>query len=614
MKRLVSTDFIQVRRITVKKILKRLLCVVLSLLILVSIGAYTLASAIGNVKILSLKEQTTSSVSIQWTQVSGARGYRIYRYVLSEGKWKAYKTLGATSFVDENIIAGEVYYYKVKAYQYVNRKAVFSNSYSNTLKVVIAPGKVTGLKAASVSDEAITLSWTKVNNATGYRVYKYNNSSEKYEAVVTTTKTSYTVKNLNPTTTYKFVVKAYRKHGKVSFGANSSVLTVATKVGAVSGFAQKYAFNNGYTLSWKKLSGATGYQIYKYDASANKWFKIKTTTALSYSPSGDSALSGDKFIIRAYVRAGGKYTYGPFSSQVVAYRIPAVPENLAVAKNSNNGITLTWSKVNNVSGYIVYSYSAKNGTWSTVGTTATNSFSVNNIAVSDTYKYAVSSFINSSGKNIISNRCESVSIFFDSGNEPSNSQLSALEKRGIFGYLYDSEEKCFYTSADPWQRVVGYNEAFDVMAPMSLIDFDTMRLKFDYQDKKWMIQLWKGQYGLLFYGAEVGVYTMPKDRVVEHYDCASDDEMLKMSMNFYEYETKFFGDSGWEKKFSRPYGYYWWCTGFLPGSRYNKYHTFMLEMRITMKDSEMLNGVTAALKENGISYTVNGLDVMFTYA
>ena len=188
-----------------------------------------------------------------------------------------------------------------------------------------------------------------------------------------------------------------------------------------------------------------------------------------------------------------------------------------------------------------------------------------------------------------------------------------LSETGIAGYLFDSKEKCFYTASDPWQRIVGYNELFDIFSEVAFIDFDTVRFKFDYKNKNWMIQIWKGQYGLLFYGAEIGVYNKPMDRKVAHYDSVNDNDRLQMSMDFYEYEKGFLSKGEWVKKFSRPYDYYWWCTGFIPGNRDNKFDRLRVDTRITAKDYDMLSALTKAIEKQGIDYKVKGLDVILTY-
>lgn len=187
---------------------------------------------------------------------------------------------------------------------------------------------------------------------------------------------------------------------------------------------------------------------------------------------------------------------------------------------------------------------------------------------------------------------------------------SIFQDKGLAGYLFNSEGNFFFTGDDPWQRNFGYNQAFDTAAPFVSIYMDTMRLKFRYGDKDWMIQFWKGQYGLAFVGAEIGVYTKPIDRQVEHYDAASDEDALYMSMTGYRDDQVIF---------SREYTKYWWCTGFVPGQlkKFSDRSELAVKCRITMRDSDMLSSVVSCLKENnlveGRHYTVSGLDVFVTW-
>ncbi len=195
--------------------------------------------------------------------------------------------------------------------------------------------------------------------------------------------------------------------------------------------------------------------------------------------------------------------------------------------------------------------------------------------------------------------------------QPGTTKASnSLADKGIAGYLLDVDGKYFTTAGDPWQRNFGYNEAFDTAAPFVSIYMDTMRLKFRYNNMDWMIQFWKGQYGLAFIGAEIGVYTKPLDRQVEHYDAANDDDALYMSMTGYRNDQPIF---------SREYTKYWWCTGFVPGQlkSFADRSELAVKCRITAKDDAMLSGIVSGLKSNnlveGRHYTVDGLDVYVTW-
>ena len=197
---------------------------------------------------------------------------------------------------------------------------------------------------------------------------------------------------------------------------------------------------------------------------------------------------------------------------------------------------------------------------------------------------------------------------------PSTSQGSngALFGNGLAGYKFDADGDYYFTADDPWQRNFGYTQAFDTAAPFVTIYMDTMRVKFRYKNKDWMVQLWKGQYGLAFVGSEIGVYTKPLDREVDYYDAASNDDALYMSCTCYR-----FG----EPIFSREYAKYWWCTGFIPGQlkNFSDRSELALKCRITMKDEEMLKLFCDALKAKpnnlveGRHFAVNGLDVFITW-
>lgn len=197
------------------------------------------------------------------------------------------------------------------------------------------------------------------------------------------------------------------------------------------------------------------------------------------------------------------------------------------------------------------------------------------------------------------------------GSQPSSGgENGAIFDDGLGGYQYDPDGNFYYTSSDPWQRYGGYNELYDLGAPFVGIFMDTMRLRFEYGGKDWMIQFWKGQYGYLFVGHEIGVYTKPKDRDVDHYDAASNEEALFMSMTGYR--------KG-EEIYSREYGKYWWCTGFVPGrlDSMTDRSELSLSCRITAKDYAMLLAICGALKENGYelgeNFTTQGLDVYITW-
>jgi len=165
----------------------------------------------------------------------------------------------------------------------------------------------------------------------------------------------------------------------------------------------------------------------------------------------------------------------------------------------------------------------------------------------------------------------------------------------IAGYSYDSLQDIFYSILDPWQRKVGYCRLYDeAAAPMGMI-IDCEPIYFEYNEKKWMIGLWKGQYDLVT-GGEIGVYIGALDLKIPglfngtFYSCASDSDLLQMS-----YTLKKNG----ETLFTRE-GTHWWLTGFKLGE-FSEPSELVMDINITLKDALMRDAFISGLKNAGYS-------------
>lgn len=173
-----------------------------------------------------------------------------------------------------------------------------------------------------------------------------------------------------------------------------------------------------------------------------------------------------------------------------------------------------------------------------------------------------------------------------------------FDTAALASYKFDPDGNFYYTDdKDCWQKNFGFNEGYDSMAPLGMMNYDTVRTKFVYDGQEWLIQLWKGQYGYAFVGGEVGVYTRPVGSSGTHYNCASEEDWLNMEMAFMWDEHK---DGNYRAIFNRDYTKYWWCTGFVVGFETgNDRSQFRLVHHITFKDEAMANAFCEAFEANG---------------
>lgn len=182
-------------------------------------------------------------------------------------------------------------------------------------KVTVTSAKPTAVKAKSASVTSVKVSWKKVKDATGYQVYRAASKNGKYKKVKTTSAASFTDKKLKTGKAYYYKVRAYKKEdGSVYYGAYSAKVKAVPKPAAA--VLKLKAGKGTVKASWKKVSGADGYQVYRAKSKKGKFTKIKTVSKKSRSYKSTRLKKGKTYYykVRAYKKVNGKNVYGTFSA------------------------------------------------------------------------------------------------------------------------------------------------------------------------------------------------------------------------------------------------------------------------------------------------------------
>ena len=181
---------------------------------------------------------------------------------------------------------------------------------------------------------------------------------------------------------------------------------------------------------------------------------------------------------------------------------------------------------------------------------------------------------------------------------------SFLEGNQIASYQYSYVDDYYYTNdKDCWQDTFGYARIYDLAAPYVALEYDYARVFFNYEGKDWMVQLWKGQYGYVFYGAEIGIYskkaTGKEPGMLTFYGKADEEYWPEMEMSVYHENI----NGEWEREFTRDADNYWWCTGFKLGHLRSVEPADELRMvaKITFKDVNMAKKFGTGLKDCGLT-------------
>jgi hypothetical protein len=86
----------------------------------------------------------------------------------------------------------------------------------------------------------------------------------------------------------------------------------------------------------------------------------------------------------------------------------------------------------------------------------------------------------------------------------------ADNKLNLTGFAYSPIDDAFYSQKDAWQREFGYCHLYDEAMPLAGIIVDCEPIYFDYNNKHWLIEFRKGQYGMAT-GGEIGIYNTSND-------------------------------------------------------------------------------------------------------
>ena len=253
---------------------------------------------------LTKVENTSSGVKVIWSKTAGADSYNIYRKTYSNGKWSGWSAIksglsaSATSYTDTTAKSGVYYIYTVRGVNEVGKGSY--NSTGLKIKFLATP------KLSSVANGSgkVTVKWSKVTGASSYTVYRKTYSNGKWSGwskIGTTKNTYYNDAKVSSGKYYKYTVRA--TSGDYSSYYNTSGLKI--KYLAVAPLKSAVSQSAGVKVTWGKVTGAKGYEVYRRTYSKGKWSgwtKIKTISSgstVSYTDKSAKKGVTYKYTVRA---------------------------------------------------------------------------------------------------------------------------------------------------------------------------------------------------------------------------------------------------------------------------------------------------------------------------
>lgn len=231
------------------------------------------------------------------------------------------------------------------------------------------------------------LKWSKVSNATGYRLYRRigNGSWTKIKTITSGSTTSYTdtaVKNKSGTT-YTYSVRAYS--GELITAAPARMQQtrlVAPSTTTVTNTA------SGIKVSWSKVSAAIQYKVYrKTDSGTRTKVAVVSSNTFSYVDTSVKSKNGTSYTYD--VVACSKLGESASSPKKTILRLTGV--TVKSLQKYGTKLKLTWTQNSKASGYYIYR-KINNGSWGKLKTITGNhtlTYADGSVKSGKTYSYRV---------------------------------------------------------------------------------------------------------------------------------------------------------------------------------------------------------------------------------
>ncbi|RKJ63391.1 hypothetical protein D7Y06_14900 [Roseburia sp. 1XD42-69] len=178
------------------------------------------------------------------------------------------------------------------------------------------------ISASVTGKQQVKLSWSGVSNASGYEIYRAVGKGGKYTLLKTIANgntQSYTDKNVTLGKTYSYKVRGYYADGGGTLYSDfSSKKTVKVALAKVKISKAKSLSSKRVQIVWKKVSGASGYEVYRSKTKNGKYKKIGTLKSWNKVSFTDKKVSRKKtyyYKVRAYKKVRGKKYYGEYSGK-----------------------------------------------------------------------------------------------------------------------------------------------------------------------------------------------------------------------------------------------------------------------------------------------------------
>ncbi len=268
---------------------------------------------------------------------------------------------------------------------------------------------VTNFQYTDIQTNSISLKWDYTRNIDGYIIYRMDNTTKSkyiyHTQFNTNTTTTYKDVKVTPGRCYYYQIKAFAVKDGKTYYSQPATLKIGTCPTAVTGLSLKTNSDTSIELKWNKVSGASGYTVYRMDYTTNGKYKKLIALSSKHTSLKNNGLETGRpyyYKIVAYKDVYGLKLEGK-DSIIKTATLPATVTNLKVKSQSTTNINISWNRVPRATGYVIYRMdSSTNGKYKMYKVVKGNSnttFNDESLTAGRCYYYRVRAYRATNGKN-----------------------------------------------------------------------------------------------------------------------------------------------------------------------------------------------------------------------
>ena len=316
---------------------------------------------------LTANTVSTSRIDLSWNDNSNNEtGFQISRKTGAGGTWSQIATVGANTTIYQNtdLSSGTGYEYRIRAVNTWGQSDYSNVAGAATLTPLPSPS---GLTASASSESRINLSWNdRSNNENGFKIERKTGDTGTWSQIasVSANSTGYSNSGLNPSTLYKYRVRAYNASMHSSYSNVAQAATQGPPAKPEGLFAEAVSTTR-IDLEWQDESvNEDGFKIDRKEGASGNWTEIASVTAGQETYEDANLDSGTTYHYR--VHAHNVWGVSDYSDQVTETTgmLPAKPSDLFATVAGVDRIDLEWVDIAvNEEGFKIERKEESGGEW-----------------------------------------------------------------------------------------------------------------------------------------------------------------------------------------------------------------------------------------------------------